>query len=86
MTVLANVTAAAVLGAVAEFDVFGRDAFLKKYGFGRSSSYFLVVEDRRYDSKAICGAVFQGDSLSILVDDTFTPLLSEAKSRPPLRI
>ena len=42
--------------AVAEFDELGRDAFLKKYGFGRARSYFLIVEGRRYDSKAILGA------------------------------
>ncbi|EDZ98862.1 hypothetical protein BH160DRAFT_5827 [Burkholderia sp. H160] len=47
---------AAVLEAVREFDGIGRDAFLKKYGFGKARDYFLVVDGRRYDSKAIIGA------------------------------
>jgi hypothetical protein len=42
--------------AVKEFDEIGRDAFLKKYGFGPSRDYFLVVDGREYDSKAIVGA------------------------------
>lgn len=46
----------AVLQALAEFDARGRDAFLHKYGFGSARSYFLLHEDRRYDSKAIVGA------------------------------
>ena len=46
----------AVLDAMAEFDRLGRDAFLDKYGFGRARDYFLVVDGRRYDSKAIVGA------------------------------
>lgn len=47
---------AAVLQAVQEFDRIGRDAFLKKYGIGRAKDYFLVVDGKRYDSKAIFGA------------------------------
>lgn len=46
----------AVLDAIAECDRLGRDAFLSKYGFRRSVSYFLVHEGREYDSKAIVGA------------------------------
>jgi hypothetical protein len=54
---LADITdRAAVLGAIAEFDRIGRDAFLAKYGFGESRSYWLLHERRRYDSKAIIGA------------------------------
>ena len=44
-----------VLRAVAEFDRLGRSSFLRKYRYGEARSYFLVVEGRRYDSKAICG-------------------------------
>lgn len=47
---------AAVLEAVREFDRIGRDAFLKKYNFGKATEYFLVVDGKRYDSKAIIGA------------------------------
>jgi MoxR-like ATPase len=46
----------AVVKAIGEFDQLGRDAFLEKYGFGRARSYFLIHDDKRYDSKAIIGA------------------------------
>ncbi|KVD82466.1 hypothetical protein WS62_22735 [Burkholderia sp. ABCPW 14] len=46
----------AVRRAVQEFDELVRDAFLQKYGFGRARDYFLLVEGKRYDSKAIFGA------------------------------
>ncbi|WP_321947211.1 HNH endonuclease [Paraburkholderia sp. J10-1] len=46
---------AAVLEAVREYDRIGRDEFLKKYGFGKATGYFLVVDGKRYDSKAIIG-------------------------------
>lgn len=46
----------AVRQAVAEFDALGRDAFLRKYGFGPSREYDLVIDGRPYDSKAIVGA------------------------------
>lgn len=45
----------AVLAAVAEYDKLGRERFLEKYGFGKARSYFLVIDGRRYDSKAIIG-------------------------------
>lgn len=46
----------AVLDAIAEFDRLGRDAFLAKHGFGRSRTYFVIHDNRQYDSKAIAGA------------------------------
>ncbi|MFE3193100.1 hypothetical protein ACFXHA_29110 [Nocardia sp. NPDC059240] len=46
----------AVLCAIREFDSLGRADFLAKYGFGPARAYFLVLEGRRYDSKAIAGA------------------------------
>jgi AAA domain (dynein-related subfamily) len=45
-----------VLQAIAEYDEIGRDAFLMKYGFGKSKFYFLLFEGSRYDTKAILGA------------------------------
>lgn len=45
----------AVLQAIAEFDELGRDAFLKKYGYGKADRYFLEHNGQRYDSKAIAG-------------------------------
>jgi len=46
---------AAVLAAIDEFDRKSREVFLHQYGFGRARSYFLVHNERRYDSKAILG-------------------------------
>ena len=42
--------------AIDEFDALGQNAFLDKYGFGKSSKYVLSHNGRRYDSKAILGA------------------------------
>ena len=54
---LKDITAGAVRAAVAEFEKLGRSAFLRKYGFRRARSYFLIGgEGQRYDSKAIVGA------------------------------
>ncbi|MFJ6152180.1 HNH endonuclease [Micromonospora profundi] len=50
-----DVTRDAVFAAVAEFDRVGREKFLKASGFGRAKHYFLDVEGRLYDSKAIVG-------------------------------
>lgn len=51
-----DISAAAIVAAIKEFDELGRDQFLAKYGFGPARSYFLVHDGRRYDSKAIVGA------------------------------
>jgi hypothetical protein len=53
---LSDLTAETVLSAIAEFDRRGRDAFLKKYGFGKSRGYMLQQAGNLYDSKAIVGA------------------------------
>jgi len=45
----------AIFQAIAEYDELGRDAFLRKYGFGRARRYFLVHDGGHYDSKAIVG-------------------------------
>lgn len=55
-----------VLAAAEEFDTLGREAFLDKYGFGTARTYFLEVNGRQYDSKAIMGythGVSQGEFL-----------------------
>jgi len=46
----------AVLDAISEFDRLGRDEFLEKYGFGRATAYFIELDGKSYDSKAIIGA------------------------------
>lgn len=72
---LAKLTSAeAVRRAIAEFDELGRDRFLSKYGFGRSRNYFVVVDGRRYDSKAIVGAAhgFEHPELGPLTSNEFS--------------
>jgi 5-methylcytosine-specific restriction protein A len=43
----------AVLEAIAEFELVGREAFLAKYGFGHANRYILIHEGKEYDAKAI---------------------------------
>lgn len=50
---------ASVNWAVSEFDRLGRDAFLKRFGFGVAREYFLVVNGSFYDSKAIFAAAYE---------------------------
>ncbi|WP_300678487.1 HNH endonuclease [Nocardioides sp.] len=45
----------AVRKAMAEFDERGRDAFLEEYGFHPARDYFIELDGKRYDSKAITG-------------------------------
>jgi 5-methylcytosine-specific restriction protein A len=52
---LPKLTVDAVHQAMNEYDRLGPDAFLRKYGFGRAKTYFLVHGGRSYDSKAIAG-------------------------------
>jgi 5-methylcytosine-specific restriction protein A len=40
---------------VDEFERLGRMPFLDKYGFGRAKTYFLALNGKEYDSKAIMG-------------------------------
>lgn len=58
---LATLTRRAVLEAVAEFDELGREAFLRKYGYGRATQYVLRVDGREYDPKAIAGVAYGYD-------------------------
>lgn len=53
---LSDLTKASVHTAIKEFDDLGRDEFLRKYQFGKATTYFLEYEGRSYDSKAIAGA------------------------------
>jgi len=52
---LASLTRDGVFAAVAEFDDLGRSAFLAAYGFSKAKSYFLELNERLYDSKAVVG-------------------------------
>lgn len=55
---LGTITREGVLAAMAEFDELGREAFLKKYGFGRSARFVLKYRRRSYDSKALVGVAY----------------------------
>jgi EVE domain len=48
----------AVLAAIKEFDGLGREAFLKKHGFGPARQFFIEHGSQRYDSKAIAGVAY----------------------------
>lgn len=51
----------AIERAIAEYDELGRGAFLSKHGFGRATTYALVVDGREYDPKAIAGVAYGFD-------------------------
>lgn len=55
MAIYSDVTRSSVLAAIRECDEKGRDPFLREHGYRRARSYFLVVNGREYDSKAILG-------------------------------
>jgi len=58
---------AAVVKAIAEYDQMGKEAFLKKYGFGPATHYHLLYKGKHYDSKAIVGRAYRiqfGESLT----------------------
>lgn len=48
----------AVLDALEEFDRLGREAFLAKYRYGKARRYFIIHDDRQYDSKAVVGVAY----------------------------
>jgi hypothetical protein len=55
----ADVTHGDVLRAIKEYDRLGPDRFFSKHGFGRSRSYELVWDRRRYPHKAILGTAYE---------------------------
>ena len=59
MVVWHRVTRSDVLRAVEEYDRLGAEGFFSVHGFGPARSYELVVDDRRYPSKAILGVAYE---------------------------
>ncbi len=49
------VTRASVLRAIEEYDELGRSPFLRKYGFGKAKTTWLIHREHSYDSKAVIG-------------------------------
>jgi hypothetical protein len=68
---LSEVDASALLAAIQEFNDLGRDKFLKKYGFSRSSKFYLIHEQRIYDTKALVGAAYRHATGRKLTYDKF---------------
>ena len=62
-----QVTRADVERAIEEYDREGPERFLAERGFGPTTTYQLVWEERRYPPKAILGAAYElatGDRLA----------------------
>lgn len=68
---LGDVTRAGVLAAVRECQDLGRDGFRHRYGFGRATTYELVLEGSRYDSKAIAGVAHMYSAGTLLTPQDF---------------
>lgn len=52
---LGDITAASVRDAVGEFDERGEEAFLARYGFADAKAHWLILNGKKYPSKAIAG-------------------------------
>jgi hypothetical protein len=59
MALFEDVRAEHVNAAIEEYDELGGDAFLRRYGFGRSPEYLLWQQGQTYDSKAILGVALR---------------------------
>ncbi len=73
---LAQVTRAAVLDAITQFDRLGRDSFIRSSGFGRAREYYLDYGGKLYDSKPIVGyarGVATGQPLTAADSAVVTP-------------
>jgi hypothetical protein len=55
----ADVARSDVLRAIKEYDRLGADEFFSQHGFGRSRSYELIWDERRYPHKAILGTAYE---------------------------
>lgn len=54
-----DVTRTEVLRAIQEYDRLGPDQFFSAHGFGPTTTYDLVFEERRYPPKAILGTAYE---------------------------
>lgn len=52
---LGQINADGVRAAIREFDDRGRQEFLDRYGYGQATSFFVELNGKHYDSKAIAG-------------------------------
>src|SRR5260370_42620054 len=54
-----QVTHADVLHAIQEYDRLGPEAFFSAHGFGPTTTYDLVWDERRYPPKGILGTAYE---------------------------
>jgi hypothetical protein len=54
-----HVTPAEVLRAIQEYDRLGPAEFFAEHGFGPTTTYDLIWEERRYPPKAILGTSYE---------------------------
>ncbi len=54
-----RVTDADVLRAITEYDRLGPERFYSDHGFGPTTTYDLVLDERRYPPKAILGTAYE---------------------------
>jgi hypothetical protein len=54
-----HVTHADVLRAIEEYDQLGPERFFSEHGFGPTTTYDLVWDERLYPPKAILGAAYE---------------------------
>jgi hypothetical protein len=55
---LSRINSQAIQRAIIEYDKCGRRVFLKKYGFSRSSKFYLLHNERIYDTKPVVSAAY----------------------------
>ena len=54
-----DVTRAEVMRAIQEYDRLGPEEFFSEHGFGPTTTYDLVFDERRYPPKAVLGAAYE---------------------------
>jgi hypothetical protein len=54
-----RVTRNDVLRAIHEYDRLGAEKFFSKHGFAPTTTYELVLDERRYPPKAVLGAAYE---------------------------
>jgi hypothetical protein len=54
-----QVTSAEVLRAIGEYDRLGPEEFFAAHGFGPTTTYDLIWDERRYPPKAILGMAYE---------------------------
>ncbi|WP_426593408.1 hypothetical protein ACPPVS_17000 [Cellulomonas sp. McL0617] len=80
MATFSSVTRHNVLQAIAEYDERGGEEFLDLYGFAPAPAYALVLEGRRYDSRAVLGVAHRYATGRLATSDEFHGGMQDAVS------